>query len=610
MIIQNHIEKFVQLSFMTSQNTRVVRSGEWFAENRKEQYNYVSNIMRPRINDNSEKFLHIVKAPVKSGKKDLVLIAKCLLDDYHHVFISAFHRKADKCQREELTSYGIDVYSGTSLKEFTASVEKIVNIGKKCLVHLDELDYGAGFNQRLEEHAYKSIVEHHIHTFLYSATPDVAIKVDAESSVPKDVLPSFIPSKLYYGVSNFLKDGRFHEAEPFFEISNVSDFRLSEQGEKLMKEHMDPPIVTGSIVRITKIDSNGCEHDYKGEVVDIDGAILSLKHKNGYIEKIDKFEPNVMEIKVLKKHIAVIRTVGNSTLKKLDHKSRVTNFQVLKTYLPDYLHSHYPGVEVRFVGCHDEIIKWSNPATWNTDNDPSKKYIIVINNTAGRSTEWTCQPFMTWYHCFRTPRTPASTQTQDQERPCHYGYNKSTLHIYGCKTTAKYSAGIITTKQYVELLGGERPIDGRLKKSKKSLPSIHVKTEVYEKWVDIPKELNFRKMSHLKREYVLSSDSTNSPALWEKYKHLKGFRTTNFRSSRKRFKEGKKKALPIYFRSDVMKDLKEGLDNKSTQRLNVFYEDGETDPDKYKFMVRKFSGKEATQSLEKFDNNSMYSRAK
>lgn len=594
---------------MSRNNSPEVRSGEWFAENRKEQYDYVSNVMRPCINDNNKKFLHIVKAPVKSGKKDLVLIAKCLFHDYHHVFVSAFHRKADKCQRDELMEYGIDVYSGASMKEFRTSLETIVNIGKKCLVHLDELDYGAGSKQRLEEHAYKSIVEHHIHTFLYSATPDVAIKVDAESSIPKDVLRPFIPSPLYYGVANFLEDGRFHEAEPFFEISRDAEFKLSEQGHKLMKEHMDPPIVTGSIVRITKKDSNGCCSSYEAEVVTVDGNALSLKRDNDYIEKIDTFEPNLVKIDVLKKHIAVIRTVGNSTL-KLDHKSRVTNFQVLKTYLPDYLHSHYPGVEVRFVGCHDEIIKWSKPATWNTDYDPSKKYIIVINNTAGRSTEWTCQRFMTWYHCFRTPRTPASTQTQDQERPCHYGNNISNLHIYGCKTTAQYSAGMITTKQYVELLGGERPIDGRLKKSKKSLPSIHVKIDVYEKWEDIPTELNFRKGSHLKREYILTSDSTNSKELWEKYKHLEGFMTTNFRSSRKRFKEGKKKALPIYFRSDVMKDLKEGLDDKSTQRLNVFYEDGETDPNKYKFMVRKFSGKEATQSPENFDNYSMYSHAK
>ena len=593
---------------MKSQNTRVVRSADWFAEHRKEQYDYVSNVMHPCINDQNEKFLHVVKAPVKSGKKDLVLIAKCLFHDYHHVFVSAFHRKADKCQREELTSYGIDVYSGASMKEFRTSLEKIVNIGKKCLVHLDELDYGAGSNQRLEEHAYKSIIEHHIHTFLYSATPDVAIKVDANLTISKDVLPPFIPSPQYYGVSNFLEDGRFHEAEPFFEISRDTDFKLSRQGHKLMEELMNPHIVTGSNVRISKRDSNGCVSSYEAEVVDIDGATLSLKRDNGYIECLSKYDPNVVSITVMLKHIAVMRTVGNSNL-KFDHKSRVTNFNVLKTYLPDYLETHYPGVEVRFVGCHDEIVKWSNPATWKTDYDPSRKYLIIINNTAGRSTEWTCQPFMTWYHCFRTPKTPASTQTQDQERPCHYGNNISNLHIYGCLATARYSAGLITTKQYDEILDGERPIDGRLKKSKKPNHAINVKIEVFQNWCDIPKAYKFRKGSHLKREYILTPDSTNSELLWKKWKHLEGFVTTNFRSSRKRFKQGKNKALPVYFKSDVMNDVKEGLDNKSTLRLNVFYEDGETDPNKYKFMVRKFAGRVDAQNGS-YENTSMYNHAK
>lgn len=592
---------------MKSQNTRVVRSADWFLQHRREQHDYVSNVMRPCINEQNEKFLHVVKAPVKSGKKDLVLIAKCLFPDYHHVFVSAFHRKADKCQRDELASYGIQVYSGASVNEFHTSVEKIVNIGKKCLVHLDELDYGAGCRQRLSN-AFSSIIEHHIHTFLYSATPDVAIKVDAELSIPIDVVPPFIPSPQYYGVSNFLEDGRFHEAEPFFEISEDADFSLSIQGQKLMEEHMNPPIVTCSNLRISKRDSNGCVSSYEAEVVDIDGANLSLKRDNGYIECLSKYDPNVVSITVMLKHIAVMRTVGNSNL-KLDQKSRVTNFNVLKTYLPDYLQTHYPGVEVRFVGCHDEIVKWSNPTTWKSDYDPSKKYLIIINNTAGRSTEWTCQPFMTWYHCFRTPKTPASTQTQDQERPSHYGKKISNLHIYGCLATARYSAGLITTKQYDEMLNGERPIDGRLKKSKKPNHAIYVKTEIYDKWDQIPKAYKFRKGSHLKTEYLLSSNSTNSKVLWEKWKHLQGFVTTNFRSSRKRFKEGKKKALPVYFKSDVMKDLKEGLDNKSTLRLNVFYEDGETDLSKFKFMVRKFAGRVDAQNGS-YDNSSMYNHAK
>ena len=48
----------------------------------------------------------------------------------------------------------------------------------------------------------------------------------------------------------------------------------------------------------------------------------------------------------------------------------------------------------------------------------------------------------------------------------------------------------------------------------------------------------------------------------------------------------------------------EGINEKSKIRINLFYEDGETDPNKYKFMIREFeSAQEAN-----VDNNSMYNK--
>ena len=88
---------------------------------------------------------------------------------------------------------------------------------------------------------------------------------------------------------------------------------------------------------------------------------------------------------------------------------------------------------------------------------------------------------------------------------------------------------------------------------------------------------------------------------WEKISHLEGFVMTNIRSSRDKFIKGKG-STPVWFRSDIKKELNEGINETSKIRINVFYEDGETNRDNYKFMIRVF--KESKKS--DVSNTSMY----
>ena len=40
------------------------------------------------------------------------------------------------------------------------------------------------------------------------------------------------------------------------------------------------------------------------------------------------------------------------------------------------------------------------------------------------------------------------------------------------------------------------------------------------------------------------------------------------------------------FKKDIDRELKEGINDKSKSRINLYYEDGKTNPENYKFIVK------------------------
>jgi hypothetical protein len=77
---------------------------------------------------------------------------------------------------------------------------------------------------------------------------------------------------------------------------------------------------------------------------------------------------------------------------------------------------------------------------------------------------------------------------------------------------------------------------------------------------------------------------------------------TNVRSSRDKFIKGNPNQKPIWRRSDIMNELLEGINEISRIRINLFYEDDETNPNNYKFIIREFDKSVDTD----FANTSMY----
>ena len=216
----------------------------------------------------------------------------------------------------------------------------------------------------------------------------------------------------------------------------------------------------------------------------------------------------------------------------------------------------------------------------------------------------------------RTDDTPTSTIIQDQERPVYYISNYTDdidIEIYGDVPSAQYSAGIITLEQYDSM--SNRKINARLNtKNKKTHIKVKQNPKCFNSWAEIPEEFtkNRTMSSHVKPEYKLKEFMTtnNKPYQiknWDKYSHLEGFYMTNIRSSITEFIKGTSKKAnlkPIWFKSDLLNELGEGIDEKTKIRINLFYEDNETNPNNYKFMIREYESSEVAE----YDNTSMYNK--
>jgi hypothetical protein len=524
--------------------TMIKQNIEWYKENRLEHYNYV----KYKILDNKNEIkFKVVSAPVKVGKRSFVIITKLLEPEETHIFLSALHRKSDKNQRDEYKLYGIEVFTSPNdlKKKCFAFIDDILSNSKKIItIHLDELDFGCGEIQNISKIVKNYDNISRIKFILYSATSEVA---ETEFLSPNKIdnyvtLDKFNPSSTYYGIKNFIDDNLMHEAKDFFDYNfDYKTLDISEQGKTLIKQ--------------LSIDTN--------------------------------------------KYIGIIRLSGNIKDKDGNSESR---FDIFKEHSQKIITDY--NIRIRFIGSNDDVCKWDNQTYWEEISN-KYKYIFVINQVAGRSTEWKCHPFLAWYHCLRqNTTTPTSTIIQDQERPVYYSteYNKNNnIHIYGDILTAKYSAGIITYAVYNEK--SSRKLNPRLNNKSKGYKITMKDPKYYNSWDEIPpcytKHRNLS--SHVKEEYKLKKNNKMSDKFWDKHKQNEDFYMSNIRGSRKKVLAGKK-GTPIYFKKDIENDLKEGISEKYSVRLNLYYENNETNYKNFKFVVRELDKLEEHD----VDNKSVY----
>lgn len=396
-----YLLKDTKLSVSFTENVMEIKNAQWFINYRKEQWNCAIDIA------NQGRYVNCM-AEVKSGKREIV-IAYSLLTSVNgqidkHIYLVNLTRKDCVEQIQELNAYGIDSYVGKEIRErhveIIALIKKAIDNGSNVVLHFDESDYGSGKNQCIAELLnYTSSIDKVKHVY-YSATSEEIIFSSHKVDYVK-----FVPHKSYKGAAYFLDKGLVHQAQSFFRYEK-GELVLTEQGIDCCKKLIFSDKNFGVVRLSTKIDKYSYLFNEVKDSFNSKGSI------------VDSF---------------------NQVFEGVDYQILFVNAD----------NGFFWGDKSKFGG---DKMTWFNL-------DPSKKYIILINQTSTRSTEWALQSKLAFYHSHRNESVKLNTILQSDCRP--FGYRECSCDIYTSSPNAFLVAcGRMTYEEYVAT--GERGLAQRI----------------------------------------------------------------------------------------------------------------------------------------------------
>lgn len=211
------------------------KSLEWFKINRKEIYAFCCDIIAAI---HGEKRNILIKAAVKSGKKDMVECLSLLFgSEYIILYITALNRKDVKLQKEELKDYHIHTHlinSDETCKQAILDVNVSLYKKRVCLC-IDECDYGSGVSQKMAP-LFDSFVDNENVVKLYFS----ASAYETESSKLKSrtdyTALTFIPPKDYYGAKYFIEEDLVKDADTFFEKDEDNNITVTAHACNVIRE--------------------------------------------------------------------------------------------------------------------------------------------------------------------------------------------------------------------------------------------------------------------------------------------------------------------------------------------------------------------------------------
>ena len=407
-----------------------------FETQRTPMTNFVRREILPKLEDTECRRI-VVRAPVKSGKREMVeyIAMRDSVSDptRKHAFISAWHRKADEGQRDELGGQNMAVFSITTEKNLTICITWIqeqIALGLKVVLHMDECDHGSGSTQILSKLWREVRDNESVYNVLYSATPEEVLysgEVDNQelNSMMGEVLEGhhvrYEPPKGYCGPERFLKEGLVHKAFPFFEKDVEGVFMLSQQGRDIVQD-LKTSIQSGNVRRNV--------------------IVLRLSYADG----------------------------GNKKEHKAIHQfiKYCGSFPELEGF--DIVADVEDSLESRESSVIKSTVEWSNPVYWRRSMPVEVPTIIIIDQKSSRSTEWVCHDRIFATHDFRNVAR-FSTISQAVERVNHYEQKYATeekkdgefqrIRVYCHEKTLLLSAGRINYATYCTNLWESRKVDTR-----------------------------------------------------------------------------------------------------------------------------------------------------
>ena len=431
-----------------------------FEKHRPEICSFVNRELIYRIEneDHSQINKIIVKAPVKSGKREIVEYSSMkdskIEQTRVHAFISAWHRKADEEQRDELKKHNLNVFSiinDENAIKFKKWIISMLSTNKKIVIHLDECDHGSGHTQKLSLIWNDIKGNRNISIILYSATPEEILfssEIKDEQSILDDIIlyaetTEYTPPIGYCGSRKFIEENLVFDAKPFFKILNGSAI-LSDQAKMI--------------------------------VIDLQNSMLRERKRNIIILRLSYYVNN-LEKKIENKAIYQF-------IDKLHYFQELSNFLII---------FDKDSVEERVVlRNRDRIlidnVQWSKKIFWDTKTS-DQPILVIIDQTSSRSTEWACHDRVFATHDFRK-KSSYSIICQAQERVNHYerkygGFQR--ICVYGHRKSFILSASRDQKSEYENYLNNlwmikkvKKPIAGfRIVKSQNPAIIYPEYSEIY-----------------------------------------------------------------------------------------------------------------------------------
>ena len=416
-------------------------------------------LYRPYITNFVDKNLvHLIENPeneirricihgeVKSGKREIVeYIAKRDEGSLKrvHLFVSAFHRKADEPQRKELSNHNIKVCSIKNKKDAEDAIElmrKYLREGKQIVIHVDECDYGTGSRQNLKMIYVQFKLCDSVITILYSATPeellfsqDITQNEDDDDFIAEiyetGIRIYYSPPETYCGAKKFLEEGLVSDAKPFFFKNADQTFELSSQACE---------IITEAKKNIELYNDEKSEARYFYLKAQREGNLLEAAK---YEKTSNKKIKNVVVLRL------TYETSGTGSIGLFIKNKHL--FPELENTIVIVDKTDYKINDIS-QGIICETVQWSSREYW--DQKVNDKLILIVHEqTSTRSTEWAFHDRIFATHDYR-PNISYGTISQAQLRVAHYSpkYGEfQRICVYGHLKTFLFAAKKIDVTDYL-----------------------------------------------------------------------------------------------------------------------------------------------------------------
>lgn len=226
-------------------------NSEWFRVNRSSIYTFVDEKLRGVVIDGTGRNV-LVKAPVKSGKREHVECIAVRFPDAAVFYVTSLDRKDVARQKAELALYGVDTHLiNSEQKALTAilAINRELAAERRVILCFDECDYGSGSEQKMASMYHEFVDDERVIKLYYSAS---AHETEASKLRDRDdyAALTYVPPPEYCGAEYFLDEGLVAEdVDSFFEKDEDENICITEHAKLVVRESIKPDRHIG-VVRV------------------------------------------------------------------------------------------------------------------------------------------------------------------------------------------------------------------------------------------------------------------------------------------------------------------------------------------------------------------------